>query len=221
MSELGLKLSKPILLLVYGPGSGYGKSTLSRALADWLKSEGNTGRLYLEEAVLEEAAFSEYVDRVREGRGDDIGVLLESCEKFVEELRRRDADVVVLDSILPCWDWLYSAGVSDEVVFEFTERLSDLLSDMSPILLFIEGDVDVVVERAVEERGVTWATELATKRTDGHDVNALRTYFRELRAGAERAKSRWSYPIVEVDTVGQDLESAIGFVTTEISKRLG
>lgn len=70
------------LLLFYGAGSGMGKSTLSRRARASLEEEGIVTRYVAEEDVLRMDAFAPYVSAV----------------------------IWVTDSILPCLDWLWTAG---------------------------------------------------------------------------------------------------------------
>ncbi|MBI1742194.1 hypothetical protein HYR54_03900 [Candidatus Acetothermia bacterium] len=208
------------VLLVYGAGSGLGKSTLACALVQWMESRGLSTRLFSEECATEHPAFRAYVRQVQTGNAGDAATLLKCCDRFIAELLNSSADVVVLDSLLPCWDWLYSAGASDEVVADFTDDLKALLSKLRPVLLLVEGDVDQALERAIEDRGIEWALDLAERRAGQRDRDSLQAYFQTLRAGTGRAMSRWNYPVVRVDTVVEGLESAVRRTSEELAKWL-
>lgn len=205
------------VLLVYGAGSGLGKSTLAGAIATRLQSEGTSTSLFTEESAVHDPAFRAYAEQVRAGNGADARVLLECCERFVADLAHRDAEVAVVDSLLPCWDWLYSAGATDAVVFKFTKRLTDLLRGLRPILVLVEADLLVALRRAVGERGNAWALDLAQLRTGARDRTLLHTYFRDLRAATERAVAHWDHPIVRVDTEAQCLEASVDATLESLS----
>ena len=212
----------PGLVLVYGPGPGLGKSTLGRALAKSLSGRGRPARFYGEEEVPTRPAFREYVRRVRTGRADDTAALIEACDRFVVELRSRPSETAVVDSVLPCWDWLYSAGCSDAEVSDFSRNLASMLYPLRPVLVLVEGDPDAAFSRAVEDRGRDWALDLAELRTGLRDLDALDSYVRRLRVGAEKMLALWPHRVVRVDAVGLNLgscvERAISAVTSSVAR---
>lgn len=179
----------PKAVLVYGSGSGLGKSTLGRALVERLYAQGLSARFVGEEETLSLPAFRE--------------------RRFAAEIRSEASEVAVVDSMLPCWDWLYSAGCSDEEVRAFSLALADVLSPLNPVIVFVEGDLDSALSRAISDRGLGWALDLAELRTGRRDLGALRLYFRLLRAGAKRMLVVWPHRVVRVDTLALDLWSCV------------
>ena len=204
-------------LFVYGAGSGLGKSTLAGALVQQFESQGHEAFLFPEECALELPAFQTYVQRVQAGDSCDTTTLLECCTKFITDLTRGDADIIVLDSLLPCWDWLYSAGADDAAVFAFTDAINALLGALRPVLVLVEGDLDRALDRAIEDRGINWALDLAEHRIGRRDRESLSEYFRALRLGTNRAVSSWNYEVIRINTVDCDLESSVRLITAELA----
>lgn len=192
---------------MYGPGPGLGKSTLGRALVEKFISRGLSARLVCEYEVTDHPAFRGYVQSAEAGRADDTAALIEACRRFVAEIDVCGSEIIVLDSVIPCWDWLYSAGCTDTEVSAFSRVLAGVVSPLRPMLVFVEGDLHVALSRAIEDRGMDWALDLAERRVGRRDLDALGSYFRRLRAGSERMLELWPHRVFRVDTVTQDLRS--------------
>lgn len=78
------------LIHIYGPRSGLGKSTLARALHECLEQLGLPTRPIREEASLELEAFRPYIYAVDQENTDNIDVLIEACEAFIQQCRPYD-----------------------------------------------------------------------------------------------------------------------------------
>ena len=207
-------------MFVYGAGSGLGKSTLAGALVQQFESQGHAVSLFPEECALELPAFQAYVQQVQAGNSCNTTTLLECCTKFIADLIRSDADIIVLDSLLPCWDWLYSAGADDAVVLVFTDAMNELLSEVRPALVLVEGNLERALDRAIEDRGISWALDLAEHRTGRRDRESLSEYFRALRLGTNRSIPYWGHEIIRIDVVANDLESSVQHVTEGLAEFL-
>jgi hypothetical protein len=197
------------LILVYGPGCGLGKSTLSIRLFEQVRVQGFPARLVREEEVLRIPEFSEYVRQVENGNGDDSATLLDCCRAFVADLERRQPEISVLDSILPCWDWLFTAKCTYDVVESFSQNLSDLMRELEPILVYVEGDIQTALSRAIADRGETWALNLAKARTGKRQIADLMVYLTELRSAADAMVESWYYDTIRVNTIENSVEEAV------------
>lgn len=220
-NKVALQFPKPkCATFVYGAGSGLGKSTLAGALVQQFESQGHAVSLFSEECALELPAFQAYVRRVQTGNSCDTTTLLDCCTKFITDLIRSDADIIVLDSLLPCWDWLYSAGADDAVVLMFTDAMNELLSEVRPAFVLVEGNLDRALDRAIEDRGINWALDLAEHRVGRRDRESLSEYFHALRSGTNRLIPNWGHKIIRIDTVANDLESSVRHATAELAEFL-
>ena len=209
-------LNNPKLIMFYGAGSGAGKSTLSRAIWQRLKDVRMTGGHHAEEEVLTSEAFAPYVSAVDAGDGSDMDTLWFSCLAFLA-ISRNSPGVIVTDSILPCTDWLVSAGVETEAVVRFAQNLADQMDDIPSLFVFVERDVRVAMERAIADRGGEWARELAIKRCGSDDLDGLIAYLSRAQVLGLLIWDRWPHPKIKIVTTHDSPESC----EAQISSALG
>jgi hypothetical protein len=186
-------------ILIYGPGSGLGKTTIARHLAETLTSDGVNARLVREEDVASLPALAPYVSAVENGRGDDPRLLISCFERLVDEMTAADG-VWILDSVLPGFDWLTSAEVSPDELVSFADAVQDLIRPLAAVVIHVHGDVRIALERAIAERGHHWAEDLAARRTGRGDVDALIHYFERLQATTAELLASWALPLHSIDT---------------------
>lgn len=191
------------LILFYGAGSGTGKSTLSYFTFRQLALNGFAVRCVFEGDVLQLDAFAPYVTAVDEQRGDDVETLSAACETFLRECERAD-EVRIVDSILPCSDWLTAAGCSRDELQRFNHMLNERLAEFDPLLVFLTGDIDVSFERAVVRRGRQWAENMAQERDKEAGVEGLVRASAKRRATAVELLAEWPYEKLEIDTTAGD-----------------
>jgi hypothetical protein len=194
------------LLLIYGAGSGLGKSMLAREAARILTSRGERCRIIPEEAA-PSGHFARYAARIDDGCGDDTGVLLRCALAFAEDCRRFGG-ITIADSILPCWDWLASAACKPQQAEAFTRELAVAIEDLAPAIVLAEGDLDRALERAVAERGREWAVGLAGLRCESDDPRLLPAYFARLRSLTDAMLPAWPFPRIELNTMGDAADVA-------------
>ncbi len=202
-------ISKHRLVLIYGPGSGFGKSTLGQALTEALLKEIDDVVFYEEHDVSKMPVFQDYVAKVESGAGDDTDSLLACCTAFLSGLTNNQSQIVVMDSTLPCWDWLFSAGCSEQVVGAFTRKLCSQLAVLNPFLVIVEGDLETALARAIGDRSEEWGLNLAEARMGNRNLDLLLEYFCMLRKGMEAVLPVWEYKMMRVDTVDQAIEKSV------------
>ncbi len=196
------------MILFYGAGSGAGKSTLSRALRAALDTRGIDTCYFAEEDVLRREAFTAYVDAVAGGNADDIDTLFSCCERFIEECDRSQ-ELHVVDSILPCLDWLAAAGCTITQIRPFYSRLNRLLEKLHPLQVFLTGDTEAFLQRAIHDRGEEWALALCRERRDSDDMRSLLPYFNQMREMATQLLDDWPFGRVIVDTETNDVATCV------------
>ena len=204
------------LILFYGPGSGSGKSTLSRLIHDVLQQRGVSTKYIAESDVLHLDAFAPYVEEVKRNNPGDVQVLLSSCERFIDAFNQSD-QVYVVDSILPCTDWLVTAGCTRGQVRQFNTQLNRLITKLNPIQIFLTGDTEVFLKRAIADRGESWARRLAQERCNSDDIRDLITYFNEMGEVAFELLAEWPFKKIVLDTTKRDLPTC----AEEILRHLG
>ena len=207
---------KTKLILFYGPGSGSGKSTLSRFVHDVLQQKGIKTKYIAESDVLHLDAFASYVEEVKQNNPGDVKVLLSSCEHFIDTCAQSD-QVYVVDSILPCTDWLVTAGCTRHRVRQFNTQLNRLMMKLNPVQIFLTGDVEIFLKRAIKDRGDDWAKRLAQERCNSDDIRDLITYFNKMKEVASELLAEWQFKKIVVDTTRYDLPTC----AKEILRHLG
>ena len=195
---------KTKLLLFYGPGSGSGKSTLSRLVHDALRQKGVKTKYVAESDVLHLDAFAPYVEAVKQNNPGEVKVLLSSCERFIDACNQSD-QVYVVDSILPCTDWLVTAGCTRQQIKRFNTQFNRLMTKLNPIQIFLTGDTEIFLKRAIKDRGEDWARRLAQERCNSDDLRDLMAYFNEMKEVAFELLSEWQFKKVVLDTTEHDL----------------
>jgi hypothetical protein len=162
------------LILFYGAGSGLGKSTLAHFTYSQLKANDIRVRYIFETDVLRLDAFVPYVKEIQSGRKGEVETLLSSCRDFLSQWPSTD-EVCVMDSVLPCYDWLFSAGYSEAEIRHFNQRLVEILQEFDPLLIFLTGNVRVALSRASRSRGKQWEDALTEYRCGGGRFKNLGT----------------------------------------------
>ena len=205
------------MILFYGAGSGAGKSTLSRMIHEALERRGVEARYFAENDVLRSEAFAPYVEAVENGAADNVDVLLSSCREFIDEVDR-SGQLYVVDSVLPCVDWLVSARCPMPQVRRFHAQVNRLLTPLNPIQVFLTGDTRTFLDRAVDDRGMEWAKALCLERCQSDDViPSLLAYFDTMREAASDLLDDWPYGKIVVDTAADDLSTC----ANDILRQLG
>ena len=207
---------KTKLICFYGPGSGLGKSTLSRLIHDVLQQRGVKTKYIAENDVLHLDTFASYVEEVKQNNPGNVKVLLSSCERFIDACDQSD-QVYVVDSILPCTDWLVTAQCTRKQVRRFNTQLNLLMTKLNPTQIFLTGDKEIFLKRAVKDRGENWARRLAQERCNSDDIQDLITYFNEIGEVAFELLAEWPFKQIVLDTTEHDLPTC----AKEILRQLG
>ena len=204
------------LILFYGPGSGSGKSTLSRLVHDVLQQKGVKTKYVAESDVLHLEVFAPYVEEVKQNNPGAVKALLSSCKRFIDACNQSD-QVYVVDSILPCTDWLVTAGCTRGQIKHFNTQLNRLMTQLNPIQIFLTGDTETFLKRAIKDRGENWAKRLAQERCSSDNIRDLITYFNEIAGIASEFLAEWQFKKIVLDTTKHDLPTCV----EEILKHFG
>ena len=207
---------KTKFILFYGPGSGSGKSTLSCLIHDVFQQKGVRSKYIAESDVLHLDDFAPYVEEVKQNNPGNVKVLLSSCERFIDACAQSN-QVYIVDSILPCTDWLVTAQCTRQQVRRFNTQLNRLMAKLNPIQIFLTGDTETFLERAIKDRGENWARRLTQERCNSDDIRDLITYFNEMGEVAFELLAEWPFRKIAIDTTKHDLPTC----TKEILRHLG
>ena len=207
---------KTKLILFYGPGSGSGKSTLSRLIHDGLQQKGVETKYVAESDVLHLDAFAPYVEAVKQNNPGDVKAALSACERFIDVCNESD-QVYIVDSILPCTDWLVTARCTRRQIKRFYTQLNELMTELNPVQIFLTGDTEIFFTRAIAARGENWAKRLAQERCNSDDIQDLIAYFNKMGEIARELLAEWQFKKIVLDTTKHDLPTC----AKEILKHLG
>ena len=151
-------------------------------------------------------AFAPYVEAVKGNNPGNIEVLLPSCERFIDVCAQSD-QVYVADSILPYTDWLVTAGCTREEIKRFNTQLNQPMMQLNPIQIFLTGDTEICLKRAIKDRGENWARRLTQERCNSDDIRDLIAYFNEMREIASELLAKWPLKKIVLDTTKFDLST--------------
>lgn len=161
-------------------------------------------------------SFSPYVERVNSGNAEDIETLLDCCSSFIH-VCATSGKICIADSILPCWDWLHTAGCTKDQIAEFSRELCKLLAPLNPLLIFLNGDLNVSLARAIAERGEEWARALAKRRRNSDAIESLLDYFSEMRQSSMDMMDNWRFDKLLLDTTSDDISACEDTILRRLS----
>jgi hypothetical protein len=122
--------------------------------------------------------------------------------------------VTITDSLFPCYIWLFAAGYSRTRVADFSQQLAQLLHPLQPLIIYLNSDVALGLNRAVAQRGRRWLDDLmATMQSytycqthpvqDSGDVVA---FFKATSQLSSELLADWPHPILKLDTTTTPLD---------------
>lgn len=202
------------LILFYGAASGMGKSTLSALLYDQLRLHHIPVRWLYEDDVAHLPAFAEVV---RGFQGSDLfdpyPALLGAATAFMAEYRQA-SEVILTDSIFPCWDWLFPGAPTLEQMIEFTAELAQILTPLQPLLIYLDGDIGTALRRAVEQRGQPWLDELIpwmntwtqNTATPIYGIEGIIGYSEARRSQVLQLLNHWPHACLRLDPISHPIE---------------
>lgn len=209
-------MSNPKLILIYGAGSGFGKSTLGYKLTDCLVNLGKSVDFFEEHDIAKMKEMQPYVGQVKAGRGDDAQTLINCCKKLSLTLAQNESEFIILDSLLPCWDWLAAAECPQDEIDQFTTNLCEAIKSFSPLLVLIEGDLTQALARAVSDRGEEWGLTLAEKRMGERSLEALVQFFVILRDVSNRTLPFWGFDLLRVNTIDNSIDATVNLIIEKV-----
>lgn len=171
----------PRLVMMDGVAPGIGKSTLAASLADVLQDCGAAVDLFPEEDLFTRPEFAHAAQGFRDKNFPTPEVFLPAYAATFERMRAQHAWGI--------FDW-NCAGMASDLPWATAEppRLQRLVHDvrnlaaeMSPVVLFLHGDVREATRRAAAERGQTWIDRYARIAADhcgpaGPDLERIVSY---------------------------------------------
>lgn len=91
-----------------------------------------------------------------------------------------------------------------------------LLYNLRPVLVFVEGDLEAGLSRAIADRGEVWALNLATERAGNSQIEGLIEYFMNLREAANAMLELWFYDVIRVNTIECSIQAATNKILDKV-----
>ncbi len=201
------------LIMFYGVSLGTGKTTLS----DWLRLEltkQGMSVVWIEEHHVHELEiFKEVVEVFTHGANDYVTPLLNAAETLVEQYESK-TDVVLTDSLFPSYTWLFAEGVTKATIAKFNQKLSKVLAPLNSLIIWLDGDVSILLQRAVKQRGEDWLNGLI-KSINAYryapirpvvDSSGVESFFKELKILHSNMLAQWPHAVLRLDVTETPLE---------------
>lgn len=195
------------LIIFYGSSPGSGKSTLSSWLSKQLELTGFKCLWIYEDDILALSEFAAFIEAIKTTDVTMIGTLLSAAERFVARLK--GDEIVITDSIFPCFNWLLATGLyTYDDLSRFSRQLLEVLQPLHPIVFFLNISPEFALKRAVSQRGDDWLEQL-TQTVDGYGCNANKSisnqrdvvaFFNMLASDSLRLLEAWNTAIVDAET---------------------
>jgi thymidylate kinase len=208
------KLMKHRLIIFYGSSPGSGKSTLSSFLFAQLTSNGVAVQWMYEEDILHMEVFAQAVRDVQQGKAEMIGSLLSATQAFAEQCAASDR-LYLTDSTVPYFDWLFAASYPSDVLWKFSHDLQQVLERLNPLLIYLDSDVAVSLQRAIAKRGEQWLANIIPfmnswschRDRSVRDLDDVIDYFVRRNEQNLALLSAWRFDKYIIDTTANNWEA--------------
>ena len=140
------------MILFTGAGPGAGKSTLSAFLAQQFTAHAISNRWIYEEDTLD--AFTPFFQALRQKQLNTLDLFLDATRSLVLECQAQPG-VWIVDSLLPGYGFFFGAHPLTAIA-ALTTELATILAPLQPLLVYVDSDVGVALNRAIAQRGSAW-----------------------------------------------------------------
>jgi thymidylate kinase len=210
--------------MFYGVSPGAGKTTLSEWLRLELTNQGSSIVWIEEHHVNNLEIFAEIVKVFTRGAEDYETPLLKTAEMLVQQYVNKD-DIILMDSLFPSYTWLFASGVPKTIISEINQKLADVLKPLDPLIVWLDGDVPVLLRRAVKQRGDEWLSDLIESINSYTyapvrpvtDMNGVESFFRGVQILQSEMLSEWKYEVLKLDVTN----TLLTMLQSEIKAYLG
>ncbi len=212
-------------IIFYGASPGTGKSTLSSFLFAQLHLHDIPVFWIYEDDVVNISCFAEFIVDIQIGNPKMKESLLRATRAYVQECVRTDV-VAITDSIYPCINWLIATDLySHQELRAFGAELEQHLAPLHPLIVFLDADPKIALQRAIDQRGEPWYRELVAtlnsypinREHPLHTVDEVAAYFRVQAALSLDLLQKWSCDLLTIDVV----QTPLDLVKSMILRHLG
>lgn len=163
------------LISVIGSSPGVGKSTLCRAVAEWLTGVGASVDHFEEADILTRSAFRPVAEEFAGGTGTVLPATLVECTRaYVAESLAVGKDYLVTDALLPFIPSLVAWGHDEESLARVMGELARAVEPAQLTVVYVQDDPEAALRRAVEREGDAWGDWYVRKLAGSPGTHAVR-----------------------------------------------
>ncbi|MEV0320252.1 hypothetical protein ACIBKX_25230 [Streptomyces sp. NPDC050658] len=216
------------LVSVIGSSPGVGKSTLCRALAEWLGRAGASVDHFEEPEILTRPAFRPVAEEFAGGAASVRPATLVDCTRaYVDESLAAGRDYLVTDALLPFVPSLVAWGHEEPALVGIVAELAAAVEPAEVTVVYVHDDPAAALRRAVEREGADWADWYVGKLAASpgtrtvRDLDSAAAHLRFEADLTRRLLAGTPWRVLTVDAGTLDAEDASAFARHHLADGLG
>ncbi|MER7991287.1 hypothetical protein ABTY53_37765 [Streptomyces noursei] len=215
------------LISVIGNSPGVGKSTLCRALTDWLTESGTTVEHFAEPDILTHPAFRPVAEEF--ATGDHTvrpETLVAATRTYVTDARAAGTDVLITDALVPFLPSLIAWGHDEPALTRVLKDLATAVHPTQVTVVYVQDDPASALRRAIDREGPAWADWYLTKLANSpgtssvHDLDSAATHLRHETALTHRLLATTPWHVIPVHTTARTAPETAAHTRTQLTHRL-
>ncbi|MFF8916930.1 hypothetical protein ACF08M_27330 [Streptomyces sp. NPDC015032] len=194
------------LISVIGSSPGVGKTTLCRAVAQWLTGVGASVDHFEEADILTRSAFRPVAEEfASETAAVQPATLVDCTRAYVAESLAAGTDYLVTDALLPFIPSLVAWGHDEGTLVQVMEDLSRAVEPAQVTVVYVHDNPETALRRAVEREGDAWEDWYVRKLADCpgtravHDLSSAAAHLRFEAALTRRLLAQTSWHVLNVN----------------------
>lgn len=215
------------MISVIGSSPGVGKSTLCRALADWLSRLGASVDHFEEADVLARPAFRPVAEEFAGGAGAvRPGTLVECTRAYVDQSLAAGRDCLVTDALLPFVPSLVAWGHDESTLVQVMKDLTGAVEPADVTVVYVHDDPATALRRAVEREGADWEDWYVGKLASSpgtrsvHDLPSAAAHLRFEAELTRRLLALTPWRVLTVDAGTLDAQESFAHVRRRLTELL-
>ncbi|MFF4605805.1 hypothetical protein ACFY12_24075 [Streptomyces sp. NPDC001339] len=194
------------LISVIGSSPGVGKSTLCRAVAEWLTRVGASVDHFEEADILTRPAFQPVAEEFAGGAGTVRPATLVECTRaYVAESITAGKDYLITDALLPFIPSLVAWGHDEKTLVRVMGELARAVEPAQVTVVYVHDNPESALRRAVEREGDAWEDWYVRKLAGSpgtravHDLSSAAAHLRSEAELTSRLLKQTPWHVLSVD----------------------
>ncbi|MFC9424430.1 hypothetical protein [Streptomyces sp. NPDC056987] len=216
------------LISVIGSSPGVGKSTLCRAVAEWLAGTGASVDHFEEAEILTRSAFRPVAEEFAGGAaGVRPETLVESTRAYVAESLAAGRDYLVTDALLPFIPSLVAWGHGESTLVHVLGEQVRAVEPAQVIVVYVHDDPETALRRAVDREGEAWEDWYVRKLANSpgtravHDLASAAVHLRFEADLTCRLLAHTPWRVLTVDVGSLNAQEAYAYTRRHLTDLLG